>query len=114
MTALAMKLANWGAMMRNAPTQVRTQPIVVTVLPASTGPTSLAIVSDFCIGVSCPFAGMTRIRFKGFFSAQKRAPSEQCLMYARGQDCQCGAGERECAFRSLASAIWVVTMRTQR
>ena len=35
MIALAMKLANWCAMMRNAPTQVRTQPIIVTVLRQS-------------------------------------------------------------------------------
>jgi hypothetical protein len=46
-------------------------------MTASTGPTSLAIVSDFCIETSCPFAGMTRIRFKGFFSARKGHPSEQ-------------------------------------
>src|SRR5262249_13981344 len=39
--------------------------------------------------LSCPFAGMTRIRFKGFFSAQNGHPSEQRLIYARGQGCQC-------------------------
>jgi len=42
-----------------------------------TGRISLAIVSDGCIHVSCPFAGMTRIRFKGFFSAPIGHPSER-------------------------------------
>jgi len=43
--------------------------------------------------LSSPFAGMTRIRFKGFLSARNGHPSEQCLMYARGQACQCGVPE---------------------
>ena len=36
------------------------------------GPMSLARYVE--IAMSCPFAGMTRIRFKGFFSAQHGAP----------------------------------------
>jgi hypothetical protein len=36
------------------------------------GPMSLARYLE--VAMSCPFAGMTRIRFKGFFSAQHRAP----------------------------------------
>ena len=36
--------------------------------PMSTkiGPSSLARNTDVCMNASCPFAGMTRIRFKGF------------------------------------------------
>jgi hypothetical protein len=67
--APATKLENCGAMMRNVPTQVRTQP------RANGGqhrPDQPGNDEGFIHRVSCPFAGMTRIRFKGFFSAPKR------------------------------------------
>ena len=45
--------------------------------------------------MSCPFAGMTRIRFKGFprywggsLSSLPELPSEHSLMYARPRPCQ--------------------------
>src|ERR1700745_1642090 len=76
-------------------------------MAASTGPTSLAIVSDFCIGASCPFAGMTRIRFKGFFSAQNGHPSELHLMYAQGRGCQC----EELVVRAKSGNDWLTDVR---
>jgi hypothetical protein len=53
-----------------------------------TGPISLARKMDVGMGwMSCPFAGMTRIRFKGFprylggsLSSLPELPSEQQLM----------------------------------
>ena len=45
----------------------------------NTGPISRAMVCDV-LHVSCPFAGMTRIRFKGFFSAPTGAPLGTGLM----------------------------------
>src|SRR5258707_8680284 len=55
-------------------------------IAVSTGPTSLAMFSDVGIEVCCPFAGMTRIRFKGFFSAQTGAPLGTTFNVCAGPD----------------------------